>query len=314
MYSTPNMALISWDQTGDFFSHQQLGQNFTLIDAHDHTLNRGKQIPAGGLADGAVTTAKLANGAVTTDKIADGAVTTSKIANGAVTADKLAPGAAGADAIADGTITFNKLESHVLPLGSVLLWYRGPLSSAVPGGGWEIMDGRPWSTISNTLGLTTGNIPDMRGVFARGANIVGASPYQIGTVGGNQYHAHTVLAHQHTVPGHNHPIFPDGAHAHTWAGGLDIWSRRNAFAIGLTVDDHGGVQRQNTFFSTYIKNLGASGSVTDTSTPMDAVAAHDHSGITGDAEPVPTLDSTSTTDGVDATPPYVSLLYVMRVR
>ena len=100
MIVLPNMGLIKWDQIDDTFSHQQLAANFTLLDSHDHTAGKGKQIPAGGLAplsvgasnlqDGAFTSEKIANGAITNGLLADLSVTTGKIADGTVTNTKLA--------------------------------------------------------------------------------------------------------------------------------------------------------------------------------------------------------------------------------
>jgi hypothetical protein len=71
MLTTTNMSLKVWNTLADTFSHTDLQANWNAVDAHDHTTGKGLQIPAGGLAANAVTTAALANGAVTATKIAD---------------------------------------------------------------------------------------------------------------------------------------------------------------------------------------------------------------------------------------------------
>ena len=97
---------------------------------HNHTLNgTGRQIAAGALVNGAVTTvkitdaaitaAKIAADAITTDKILDGNVTTAKLADSSVTTaklgtdsvtnDKIADNAVGTDNIIDGAITTAKI-------------------------------------------------------------------------------------------------------------------------------------------------------------------------------------------------------------
>ena len=80
------------------------------------------QIPADGIADDAVTTAKIAadavdsseikNNAVVTAKIADLNVTTGKLADTAVTTGKLADSAVTSAKIADGTIVAGDLASN----------------------------------------------------------------------------------------------------------------------------------------------------------------------------------------------------------
>lgn len=107
MVTTNNMGLKVWNLVTDAYDHAQIADNWAKVDQHDHSGNRGVQIPTGGIEDGAitnpkravsftatptdntVTTIKIADGAVTTGKIADGAVTTPKIGNGQVTGDKL---------------------------------------------------------------------------------------------------------------------------------------------------------------------------------------------------------------------------------
>ena len=61
--TSAKMFLRLWDQLSDLYSHDLLAKNFRKIDAHDHTLGRGNQVPTGGFVDGAVTFEKLAPGA-----------------------------------------------------------------------------------------------------------------------------------------------------------------------------------------------------------------------------------------------------------
>lgn len=60
MRTTPKMGLFSWDQLGDNYNYAQLAQNFQTLDYHDHTGGRGTQVPAGGLAPGAVLSSNIA--------------------------------------------------------------------------------------------------------------------------------------------------------------------------------------------------------------------------------------------------------------
>jgi hypothetical protein len=77
--TTPNMSLKT-PAPGDTDYPTSISDSFTLIDAHDHSSGKGVQIPAGGIAGGAVTTAKINDLAVTTGKLADNAVTRAKLA------------------------------------------------------------------------------------------------------------------------------------------------------------------------------------------------------------------------------------------
>lgn len=64
------MGLASWDQLGDDYNYAQLAGNFNILDFHDHSAGRGVQIPAGGLAPGAVLSSNIAANAVGTQHMA----------------------------------------------------------------------------------------------------------------------------------------------------------------------------------------------------------------------------------------------------
>lgn len=72
MLTTPNMGLKQWDQAGDFFSFSELKLNWDAVDQHDHTTNKGVQIPTAGIANLAITGAKIAANAVDVTKLATG--------------------------------------------------------------------------------------------------------------------------------------------------------------------------------------------------------------------------------------------------
>jgi hypothetical protein len=342
------MNLTVWDQEGDFFTHQQLSADLQAIDSHDHSPTNGKQINTAGIVPGAITTTLMAAASVTNAILAANAVATANIQNSAVTGSKIASGAIDGTKLQNGSIDFLQLASDVLPLGSILLWWRPSGSTATPGGPWEIMDGRAWNSISNTMGnsgssLTTGNIPDMRNVFPIGADINGSSGPAIGVSGGaataNVAHTHTIGAHSHSVNPHTHPISTDGLHYHTWGisfsanpdypeglvvSGLDTWYRTNAFPAGITVKDYpGNNQRQNVYGTLYIKNatydiFGSPGVTIDAPAHMDNGGSHSHGGATGadggGATNAIGLTSDSSLGSISTVPPNTALLFIMRVR
>jgi hypothetical protein len=57
--TTPKMGLRVWDQLNDPYDHNQLADNWSKVDFHDHSPGRGVPIPTEGISDGAITAAKL---------------------------------------------------------------------------------------------------------------------------------------------------------------------------------------------------------------------------------------------------------------
>lgn len=344
MYSTVNMNLTSWNLETDFFTHEDMDANWQAIDAHDHSTGKGVQVNTAGIANSAITSNKLAALAVTNPAIAASAVATGNIQAQAITNALLAPGSVYGAVIPAAAIVASMLDPNIIPLGTVTLWYRVSGSSNTPGGGWEIMDGRAWSTISNTMGtggsqVTTGNIPDMRGFFAMGADINASVAPGIGVSGGsntvNLAHSHTNSAHTHTVPPHGHGISYDGNHFHTWQGGLSMWSRTNAFNVGTTFQGNDGNWHTNTYYSTYINGLasnpvwgaeyqvqagipGQQQQLENGPSDMDYNGLHDHGGSTEANSTLTSGASNSITDyqlgATNLEPANVAFLFIMRVR
>jgi hypothetical protein len=56
---SPKMSLRLWEQLQDPYNHDQLADNFSKLDFHDHTPGRGNQIPTEGLFDGSVNGVKM---------------------------------------------------------------------------------------------------------------------------------------------------------------------------------------------------------------------------------------------------------------
>lgn len=330
MFTTQNMLLTAWDSDEDDFIPSQLENNWVSVDQHDHSFGKGVQISTGGIAAHAITTGLMAAGSVTNAQIAAGAVQTSNIANQAITNALIAPGAITGNVISPGAITAAALDSTLIPLGQVSLWWRPSGSGAVPGGFWEIMDGRPWNAISNAFGLSTGNIPDMRGLFARGADVNGSVAPGIGTPSGsntaNLAHSHNVISHSHSIPAHAHGISADGSHMHLWQNGLHMSTRTNTFALGINVKDAFSSQIfSNTFYSMYINGLlsnpnwlNGSQQTLDGVADMDNAGSHSHGGATASSGTLTSGATTTTTDSqlgsTSVIPSSVSLLYIMRCR
>ncbi len=76
--TTANMSLIV-PASGDSDYPSSISSSLNTLDAHTHASGSGVQIPTGGIADNAITTAKINALAVTTAKIAANNVTRAKL-------------------------------------------------------------------------------------------------------------------------------------------------------------------------------------------------------------------------------------------
>lgn len=142
MIILPNLGLKVWNLSTDPYNSTQLAENFQKLDDHDHAGGRGKQIPTGGIADGAITSAKMdpnmaiipSDGTVTTAKLVDGSVTSAKLADDAVTNAKILADAVTEAEILDGSIAATKMKvenwtSHTPTITNMTLG-DGTVSSA----------------------------------------------------------------------------------------------------------------------------------------------------------------------------------------
>jgi hypothetical protein len=337
MITTANLGLTVWDSEEDDFEHSQLADNFVRIDAHSHlgalseSLNTHDELPGNGhwvnlglglaiktnaIEPEAIWRYLLKLRSVGHQQIDIEGVESENIAEENVLNKHLADESVDDRTIKEETITIDKLDPNILTLGSVILWYKYS-SGATPGDLWHLCDGTAWSSIPNNLGLSSGNIPDLREKFARGSDLT-----HTGQVGGassvNLAHSHNIssgsLEHTHTIGSHNHGITTDGKHHHTFAGGFQIGSRRNAFVNHLTLEGHTADLQ-----SAYLQEFNEGGE--SASASMDQGGEHNHGGSTGLSPAFSSggssLSSSVATDtkltGVEVIPPYVGFCYIMRV-
>jgi hypothetical protein len=172
--TTDNMQLVTWDQIADLYNYTTFTNNWQKVDAHDHTTpNRGVQIPTGGIADEAITTAKLAAGSVGTDQLIANAITTAKLAASSVTTSKIASGTIESSNIAAGTL----LTSVMAP--GVVRWQSAPTALPVDG---QFRIAAPGESVT----LPSAIVGTMVGVFAS-STVTGASPVTVHAGGGAIY-------------------------------------------------------------------------------------------------------------------------------
>jgi microcystin-dependent protein len=169
------------------------------------------------IADGTIATSQLGDGVVTTSKLALQAVTTDRIASNSITEAQLASGAVGSNQLKNGQITRAKLDPQlaldaIIPPGTILPY--GGNTATVPEG-WMYCDGRTvsrtnfnrlYAAILTTWGpgdsINTFHIPDLRGMFLRGAgnhgvrDMASGSDFSGGTVGA--YQQDSFQGHRHT--------------------------------------------------------------------------------------------------------------------
>lgn len=348
MLITPNMTLTAWDLGTDAYDHAALANNFVSIDAHDHSSGKGKQISAAGITDNSITAAKIVDGTITSVKLLDGIITQAKLANNSVGSPQIIDGSiTGAD-ILDGTIGNAELDPSINSIGTIRLWYRVTGSVPIPTG-WEVCDGRAWSSVTNAMGpggtqWNTGNMPDFRNRFPLGAALSGTGsnptdPPDIGQVGGAmQYdltHTHTVNAHSHTVNAHTHSVATQADHKHQF---VTTVCDSNNNPVGTTQSDarqRGSAVPSNVGIreATYIPGLNKNQYYgEDVAAPMTkevyidgsgnvlgSQPAHNHGGVTGSAGSTTTSDATATGAATGLTSTFgvrnsfVGVLYLIRV-
>lgn len=290
MFTTINMNLTVWDLATDPYSHNQLTQNWETIDTHDHSPGNGVQIGTASILPNSITQGLLAPNSVGVNELQDGSVTADKFAGG-----------------------------FGVPLGGCVPWYRQgsePIDSQ-----FAFCDGRPWSSIPNDLGYSSGNIPDLRSAFIMGIDLSGVA----GSTGGsnqlNLTHSHVVNSHSHSVnahfhgisndAGHTHSISTDGDHGHGWLGnvlqqrqtGTSGGNRATLFVPGLAGDpvnapmDNAGAHSHGGFVS--------------------GVGPHNHGGTTSSGSATTDSQAPNTSNGLgltDIRPSWVGLIWIMRVK
>lgn len=325
MFITPNMGLTAWDLGTDPYDHSQLAANFSQLDQHDHSVGKGLQIQTAGIANLSITSGKIAaNAVVPTTHISADSIPQSRLADDSVGNGELQDNAVNSANILNGAVTADKLDPSILPIGLTAMWYRAD-SSVLPPAGWEIMDGRAWSTITNKLGAggvqwNTGNIPNMANKFPLGSALAGTGslPSQapgIGSIGGQHErdltHTHTTNPHSHIVDAHAHNIIPDGSHRHTFDG--------QAGADHLFTRDVGVPRAEGTRQALYLPGHNSSSSLgSNVVTLMTVVGDHSHGGVSGVTSPstngATVTVNNSLTGNQDLRPAHIGLLFIMKVR
>jgi len=361
MLTTENLGLVAWDTEQDDFEHGALTENWIRIDEHDHTgvLNGAEFDDEGNLLKGnwetngrgpGITTSAIKPFQVVKYLIALGAVGHKQIGVEEVWPENLKDEAVenrhvkqetlqGHEKLVEHSVDVTRLDPNILPVGSVMNWYRLSGSGNTPGDLWEVMDGRSWAQINkeakerelvgNRLGPGeteyegAGTIPDLRERFIRGTTVARSD----GThTGGNASvdlaHSHvtpiTSLEHVHLIAAHLHGIALDGKHHHTFEGGHQLGSRKNAFSINTTIEGKTTILQ-----SAYLEEFNEGGN--SASAPMDQNGEHSHGGVTGFSPAFNTNGATSwaggseigtdtALEGVETTPPFLELVCVMRVR
>jgi hypothetical protein len=336
MITTGNLGLTVWDSEEDDFEHSQLADNFVRIDAHSHAgglsealnahdelegnghwtnLGLGLAIRTAAIEPEAIWRYLLKLRSVASKQIDIEGVLSENIAEHNVLNKHLANESVNDRTIAEETITIDKLDPNILTLGSVILWFKYS-SGATPGDLWHLMDGTAWASIPNNLGLSSGNIPDLRERFVRGTDI-----NHTGEVGGNASvdlaHSHNVssasLQHTHTVGSHNHSITVDGKHRHGFSSGGG--GPHQLFQRITKYEEVSGKQELQSLWDTFSNSEG------ELEVPMQETGEHSHGGNTGlnpaFASGGSSLSGSVSTDvklaNINTTPPFVGLVYIMRV-
>ena len=213
-----------------------------------------------------------------------------------------------ADQINNGAVGLTELTANIVnslvPVGTIIDWFppaaaTAPWDAFVPSG-YVICDGRAWSTVTNDLGYSAGNVPNLIGKTTYGATAATAKDtaaayntttgvYTNAGIGGSVGAEGHARAHEHTVPAHQH--------------GMDHWHGVAAHQhplTGKTMTVGAGGAAVNIAYNTPTQ---AAGSYTDsvTKTLTDPSVAVSTNSMTGAAY-------------IDNRSPGIAVLKIMKVR
>jgi len=306
------------------------------------------------IASGAVVTSKLSNDAVDTAQIKDGSITDTKLKNSAsvdsdrpVSTNNIKNNAITSAKIAPGAISASNLATNVVPLGTVIDWWRATTSTSVPAG-WAVCDGTAWSQIANDFSLVSGNIPNLIGKVIVGARLTttaGGATAADGTgstngdayanapgIGGTGGSNSLIPGHGHAYNlgvagdgGHGHSTGTESAdHSHSGNTGGHSNDHTHAYLVGqdyrvsLRYGDGNQVTTDWQVGKTGYGTGGASANHTHAFSTGGRSAAHTHA-VYGAGSHTHTITGTvgSNTNGdaaIDVRPAHVGLLKIMKVR
>ena len=232
-------------------------------------------------------------------------------------------------------------------VGSVKSFMRPTVATPLPSG-WVILDG---STVSDPDSIFDGyTLIDMRSKFVRGhssltnSNFGSDVTYALGGAGAaietggtsshNLAHSHAAGAHTHTLGSHTHTVSSDGSHTHTVAnhthdvtipsdgnhshGGLTgapsaTFGTDSAVFFDVASNNHNhtittdGAHDHGTTITTGSGGSGNTGSA----------GVHDHGGATGAAVGNTGAGSGNTNSAltsIDNKPPFVGLIWIMKIK
>lgn len=285
------------------------------------------------IADAAVTNPKLDNDSVTTAKVQDSSITEPKLADNAVSTDtivdrnvtepKLATPAVDTDNIYPEAVTSEKLDPNLIPVGTVISWYRPSDLTPVPEG-WVVPVGQTLLAGEHDFAENVSiALPDLRNRFILGAATSGTgsgtgSPPPIGQTGGsnsaNLAHSHTVNSHSHVVNSHSHSI-SSITHRHYWFDEPDGQGiPRDLEQRGTGVYNSGHNIKQTLF----VPNLNFNAEHGPRVTAPMSDHTHDHNGATGSSAPGTSSSSPGTNSQLsssqDIRPRHIGLLFLMKVK
>jgi hypothetical protein len=219
--------------------------------------------------------------AMTALGVRDGAVTGTMIAAGTITGDRLV----------DHTITEKQLAPGIsVPIGGVIPWWG---DSGAPPDGWAVCDGHTLSDSSSPLnGLP---LPDLRDRFVRGATgNVRSAPIAGGS-------ATIDLSHSHTVNDHSHGINDDLA-----IGSLKALGHNHSLPNNQVTGDEASNGKDGGF-----NGSGFLLMIRGDASKSEQWLGHSHGGSTNSAAPG---TNSALPNGQSILPPYLGLVYILRVR